>query len=311
MASTAAAKPDGSGRADADPGAPATVIVRPTGWRRWGAYVVLTVVFAVACVGLGVWQFERRAEAVKRIELIQENYDASPLSLRDGLSAGAAWQETMDWHPITVTGRYLTDEQVLVRNRSLEGNAGFEILVPLVTASGDIFVVDRGWIAQTNRGDAPAVVPEPPSGEVTVEARLRPSERTPAGQSAAKNLVPVVDLPTLAQRWQGSTITTAYGLMMSESPSAVAGKSLPKPSTSEGNHLSYAFQWIAFALLGVFALLWAIRRERRIAVETHPDGGSSVIATDAIAHSGKRSRGRRHTASKSDAEIEDALIDAR
>ena len=55
---------------------------------------------------------------------------------------------------------------------------------------------------------------------------------------------------------------------LAESPAAPAGAPLAKPSTSEGNHLSYAFQWMAFAILGVVALLWAIRRERRIRAGT-------------------------------------------
>jgi len=30
----------------------------------------------------------------------------------------------------------------------------------------------------------------------------------------------------------------------------------------EGNHLSYAVQWIIFAVMGFFALFWAIRQEQ-------------------------------------------------
>ena len=48
---------------------------------------ILTIVFAVACVGLGIWQFERRAETVARIELIQRNYDSTPVSLAQAVAA--------------------------------------------------------------------------------------------------------------------------------------------------------------------------------------------------------------------------------
>ena len=43
-----------------------------------------------------------------------------------------------------LTGRYLLDEQVLVRNRPLNGQPGFEVLNPLLLDDGTVFVVDRG-----------------------------------------------------------------------------------------------------------------------------------------------------------------------
>ena len=45
-----------------------------TGWRfafsaRWAGYLSLAVVFAIVCSMLGIWQFERRAEARAAIDL--------------------------------------------------------------------------------------------------------------------------------------------------------------------------------------------------------------------------------------------------
>jgi cytochrome oxidase assembly protein ShyY1 len=37
--------------------------------------------------------------------------------------------------------------------------------------------------------------------------------------------------------------------------------SLSKPQITEGNHLSYAFQWVIFAIMAFVALGWAIRQE--------------------------------------------------
>jgi hypothetical protein len=50
---------------------------------------------------------------------------------------------------------------------------------------------------------------------------------------------------------------------MSESPGEPSSpQPLRKPILDEGNHLSYAVQWIMFALMGFFALFWAIRQEK-------------------------------------------------
>jgi cytochrome oxidase assembly protein ShyY1 len=37
---------------------------------------------------------------------------------------------------------------------------------------------------------------------------------------------------------------------------------MAKPKLDEGNHLSYAIQWIVFGLMAFAALIWAIQQER-------------------------------------------------
>ncbi len=235
-----------------------------SGWRRWFAYAALTAVFGASCVGLGIWQLDRREEKVAEITLIQANFDATPVALSDLVPSPASSDPDAEWRPVIVEGTYATADQVLVRNRTSELGTGFEILTPLVTNDGTVFVVDRGWVEKSASGAGPAAVPSPPDGPVLVTARLRTGERSIPGQSASANLVPTIELGALAERWNVPVYSHFYGELIAESPAAPAGAPLAKPSTSEGNHLSYAFQWMAFAILGIIALLWAIRRERRI-----------------------------------------------
>jgi len=235
-----------------------------SGWRRWIAYVVLTAIFGASCVGLGIWQLNRRAETVSEISRVQANYDAAPVALTDLVASRETSDPEAEWRPVLVDGTYVAADQVLVRNRTSEQGPGFEILTPLVTEDGSVFVVDRGWVDKNTTGTGPAAVPSPPHGVVRVIARLRTGERSIPGQSASANLVPTIELGALAERWGAPVYTNFYGELMSESPAAPAGAPLAKPSLSEGNHLSYAFQWMAFAILGIIALLWAVRRERRI-----------------------------------------------
>jgi len=266
-----------------------------TGWRRWVGYVILTTLFGVACVGLGMWQLNRREEAVAEITRIQTNYDAPARELSE-LVAQLNFEDTaLTWHPVIVSGTYLVEDQVLVRNRTSEQGTGFEILIPLLLADGSVFVIDRGWIDKNEKGDGPAAVPDPPQGEVTVLARLRTTEGSIPGQTASGNLVPTIDLPVLSDRWDVPLFTGMYGELVSETPASPAGAPPAKPSMSEGNHLSYAFQWMAFAILGVVALIWGVRRERKIRRNTPPNSESSK---------------RRNTREPdSDSATEDQLID--
>ena len=53
--------------------------------RRWGGYLALVVVFAIACGLLSWWQWARRAEAVEEIHRVSVNFDATPVPLEQAL----------------------------------------------------------------------------------------------------------------------------------------------------------------------------------------------------------------------------------
>ena len=49
--------------------------------RRWLGYFALTVVFAVVASMFGLWQWDRRGQAVAAIEKVDANYDREPVEL--------------------------------------------------------------------------------------------------------------------------------------------------------------------------------------------------------------------------------------
>ena len=257
--------------------------------RRWGGYLAVTIVFAIACGLLSWWQWSRRVDAVDEIAKIEANYDAPPAALDDLLPALDSAVDAVEWRPVAMRGEYLVDEQVLVRNRPRNSAAGFEVLVPFRLADGTVFVVDRGWVPGGATPEAPDSVPVAPTGEVTVVVRLKPGEPEIPGRGAPDGQLATVRLPDLAALVDAPTYTGMYGLLVSEEP-APAERPLPafKPVDDEGPHLSYALQWIVFGILAFVGLIWAVRRERKIAA------GAAPVA-------------RR----EKDAEIEDALLDAR
>lgn len=276
-----------------------------SGWRfllsrQWAGYLALTIVFAVVCSGLGAWQLARRAEAQAEISRVDSNFDADAVPLADALPALDSFEESQKWLPVEVTGTYLVDEEMLVRNRALNINPGFEVLTPLLLANGDVFIVDRGWVPTGESQDAPDSVPSAPAGEVTVVARLKQGEPVLAGRTASGNQVATINLPEIADRLGTDTYTGAYGLMKSEDPAATERPTaVLRPARDEGPHLSYAFQWFVFALMGFVGLGWAARQEFR-----------SINAEDPEERERAAERARRQAAKpRSDAEIEDELVD--
>lgn len=270
--------------------------------RRWAGYLALTIVFALVSSGLGVWQLARRAEALAEVAKIDANYDSSPVPLAEALPRLDAFDESQKWLPVAFSGTYLTEDELLVRNRPRNVNPGFEVLTPLRLDDGTVFVVNRGWLPNGQAQDAPDLVPAAPSGRVTVVARLKAGEPTLPGRTASGNQIATINLVDIAGRLDTPVYTGAYGLLASEDPPAAQRPAAAdRPIRDEGPHLSYALQWFVFALLAFIGLGWAARQEYR-----------TVNIDDPAERERAKLRARREAArARDDGEIEDAVLDAR
>lgn len=271
--------------------------------KRWIGYFALFVVFSVVCVSLGNWQFDRRAQARAEIARIDSNYDAPPVPLAEALPDRESFDEDSEkWLRVEMVGTY--GEPVLARNRPGPQGVGATIIAPLYLEDGDVFFVDRGWVPAggTEIDDALRSVPMPAPGEVTVTARLRAGEPDLAGRSASGRSVASIDLNEIAKitHTSGQAYTGAYGMLSSESPEGSHGELPPKPERDEGPHLSYALQWYVFILIAGIGVAYAARQEYR----GLNAGSEQVRAQDRRAEERKRRR------RSSDAEIEDAILDA-
>lgn len=286
---------------------------------RWAMYVGVAILFAIACGFLSHWQFSRNAERSEQLQLVADNYDAPAVALGDLLAPGAELTPADEWRPVRMQGQYLADEQLLVRNRAHGGSAAFEQLVPFRLDDGRTFLVDRGWLPPGNRQSEPDEIPAPPSGAVTVEVRLRPGEAAPtSGRSAEAGQVPTINLGLVAEQ-TGPIEQGAYGLLMSENPApATAPTPVDPPSDDPGPYLSYAVQWILFAVMGFGFLTYVIVSERRLRrEEDEEDDDKLPVPAPEVSVEGRRRvdpvalhRARKRPRDR-DADDEDALLDAR
>ena len=230
----------------------------------------MVVLFSIATSLLSWWQFTRREERVERIDQVIANYDKTPVpyeSLSWNLNDNGLTDA--EWTPVTVSGSYLPDEAVIVRNRPLSGQAGFLQLVPLLLDNGDILMIERGWIQAGSDITAPSSNPLPSGARHELVVRLRAPEPDLGRPSVPGQLASInpAELSALLSPF-GSVISDRYGRLVSESPGyAEAPFAMPMPSLNEGNHLSYALQWILFGLMAFAALFWAFRNDRRIRLE--------------------------------------------
>lgn len=270
------------------------------GPRRWIGYLALVVLFAVVCGLLSWWQFSRNAEAEERIRQVAENWDAAPVAVESLLpETGAVLDPADTWTPMRLVGMYDVDGTHLVRNRPHDGKPGFEVLVPLVLDEGGVVIVDRGWVpAGQSQAEVPDSVPAPPAGRVEVIARVKTGEPAVPGRDAPVGQIATIELPRLAELLgRADVYTGAYGLLASESPTVPTPTLANRPEPDPGPHLSYAIQWIIFAVLAAGALAWTFlneRRVRRMSVEERVEDAAR----------------RRQRRIDRDAAAEDALLDA-
>ncbi|MET0304585.1 MAG: SURF1 family protein [Microbacteriaceae bacterium] len=275
---------------------------------RWAGYFAVAVVFAVACAFLSNWQFARNAERAGQLALVEANYDAPAVDIAELIPSGSDFAATDEWRPVVLRGEYLADEQLLARNRPHGGTSAFEVLVPLRLDDGRVVVVDRGWVRPGQDQPEPDAVPAAPVGEVTVTARLRPDEALPtSGRSAPEGQVPTIAVAAVGESVSGDTaaalVPDVYAIMMTEDPApATVPSALDSPTEDPGPHLSYAIQWILFAIMGFIFIGYVIRTEIRARREDAEDERGQNSAPRRPAASARR-RDR-------DAEDEDALLDA-
>lgn len=238
--------------------------------KRYATWVALVAVFSTACWFLSQWQFARRAQVVASNNLVINNYDQKPVAFSATVTNLDSFEPKLEWRPVSVHGHYLVNATWLVRNRPMDGNPGFLQLAAFRTDAGEIIFIDRGWLPTGDLQDRPDHVPAVPTGAETLVGRLR------AAEPKLDRTAPVGELPSIDTRQATSELpngvsdlrvyTAGYLRLTTESPKADRGTELPKPELDEGNHLSYAFQWLLFALMAIGAVVWAIKQER-LAIE--------------------------------------------
>ncbi|MGH3647863.1 MAG: SURF1 family cytochrome oxidase biogenesis protein [Micromonosporaceae bacterium] len=232
----------------------------------WIALLVVAVLLAGGMVGLGFWQLSRYHERTAINERIDAAGRAQPRPLEDVLAVAEAPPPGSAWTRVSATGVYDTDHELLIRQRTVAGRVGYEVVTPLVLDDGTAVLVDRGWIPP-GPGGATSLpdVPPAPQGEVTVIGRVHLPES--GGDQAAP-----LDGALVARRIDPAKLDAAlperlYGgyllLQRQDPPAADALQPIPVRYENAGQNLSYVVQWWLFALIALVGPWYLVRREAR------------------------------------------------
>jgi cytochrome oxidase assembly protein ShyY1 len=220
--------------------------------RRWLLFLLVVLLLAYACLLLGRWQWHRLEGKKAGNAIIRANLDESPTPVDQVLRRGVDPPDTDQFKVVSATGTYDASKSVVVRYQTRDGAPGVDVVVPLVTDSGNALLVDRGWFQTSNQGlTDPSDVPAPPTGRVTVTGWVR--------QDATGSAAEVVNASTRAI--SSAQIEPAIGIpvyggfiqLLTESPKAQTPLTpADPPDLSNGPHFFYSLQWWFFGILALF-----------------------------------------------------------
>ena len=230
--------------------------------RRWLLFGLAVAALAVLAWRLGVWQFDRLAEREQTNAVVARNLEAGVAPVADVLAVGQAVSPDERWRRVSATGTYDEDGTVVVRYQTREGQAGVDVVVPLVTEEGPALLVDRGWLPTDNRGTDVADVPDPPAGRVTVTGWVRQDDEGDA--TAVTNR----SARSISSRAIGRALDLeVYGgfvdLETETPPPAEPLERADLPDLGEGPHFFYGLQWWFFGALAVFGFGYLLYDEWR------------------------------------------------
>ncbi|MDA2959881.1 MAG: SURF1 family protein [Actinomycetota bacterium] len=232
---------------------------------RWIAFHLVIATAAVVMVNLGLWQLRRLDERRDFNATVEQRWDAAPIDIAVLLPPGSTSDDadSHEWQSVTAQGRYVNNETIRVVNRSQNGRAGDNVVVPLRLDDGRLLLVTRGFVPL---GQDPSQATD---SNVTITGHLR-VERA-AGALAARDPadgelteVQRIDIARLAEQMPGDLVPAWVDLTASAPPEVGPWpEPVIRPDLSEGSHLSYAVQWFIFSIAVIVGWVVALRTTAR------------------------------------------------
>ncbi|WP_107983359.1 SURF1 family protein [Rhodococcus sp. OK519] len=236
-----------------------TFLLRP----GWLALAAVVAGFAFMCFTvLAPWQLGKNTRNEERNSLLEQSLNAEAVSIDTLLDANGPVAND-EWRKVLATGTYVPDSDLLVRLRSVEDKPAFEVLTPMRLDGGDTLLVNRGYVRPEQGTEAPPI-PAPPTGEVTVEGRIRMSEGTVPGKEpiteSGTRQVYYIDSGQIGQ-FVGTDLLNGYLQLDDAQPGGLG--TIPLPQMDAGPYLSYGLQWLAFGIMAPLGLAYFVRAELR------------------------------------------------
>ena len=230
----------------------------------WIALALVVMAFAYLCLTvLAPWQLGKNTRTSRENNQIEASLSADPVAVTSLLPQQDSSAPDAQWRQVTATGRYLPKAEVLERLRVIGGAPAYEVLTAFAVDGGPTVLVNRGYV-HPEKGVAVPPIQAPPTGTVTIAARLRDSETAGDKQPLTDGgylQVYAIDTHQIAQLTK-TALAGSYLQLVEDQPGGLA--TLPLPQLDAGPFLSYGIQWIAFGIVAPLGLGYFVYSEIRM-----------------------------------------------
>jgi surfeit locus 1 family protein len=221
-------------------------------------FVALAVVSAAIFVRLGFWQLSRLQERRARNALVSARMQSDPIDVR-ALPRDTAMAR---FRRVRVTGTPDYEHELVYAARTHRGSPGVNLLTPVKLPGSDTAILlDRGWVYS---GDGATVDLQKWREHDTTFVGYVEELPSIAGSSYTNRPRTIAHLAhDVVAKALPYPVAPVYVIVLSDSVEAADRISrLSAPPLDEGPHLSYAFQWFAFAVVALVGAGVVIRQAR-------------------------------------------------
>jgi len=235
-------------------------MMRARGFATGRIVAVLVTIAAVSVlVSLGRWQLSRMHEKETLFAAFEAGSTQQVVDLSLLVPSGAP-----RWQRASTIGRYDSAHQFLLDNMTHQGQAGYQVVTPLVIDEGRTVLVNRGWVpAPALRADLPDV--RVADDERAVVGMLNDLPAAGIALDAATDAQAwprVLNYPTLPQLEKALQRPVFPRVLQLDANQPDGFVREWRPSTfPPERHLGYAITW--FGLAGVVIVLFFVTQLRR------------------------------------------------
>jgi surfeit locus 1 family protein len=244
--------------------------------RRWLLATLLVLAASAVMARLGIWQLDRLTARQAFNARVLEQSKADVLTLDQAALANDLY--SMEYRRVMVTGRYLPEDEIVLRNQVWQTEFGTQLGVKLFTpllieGTDAAILVERGWIPDED-AELPGRAKYAEDTAVTVLGQLRRAET-----SFTFNLHPDptlspdqtrletwnnLDLDRLSAQMNVDLLPVYLQRIPERDQTDPPFAAIPQLDLSEGSHFGYAVQWFSFAaILLVGYVVYLTRQEEK------------------------------------------------
>lgn len=211
-------------------------------------FLLFCLFFISLFCALGQWQLYRYYFKQNLLASYHERAAAVPVSL----ISVVATQKDLQFQRVSIQGRYLNNQTLLIQNRFYNEQPGFEVMTPLqVVGQNKIVLIDRGWIAKPHDAALPVIPPAVDQPQVVGSIKLLNESQFILGPNILQPkqkpiVIQKIDINEIGAITHAEFYPFIVRLGAEEKNGFVRDWTII--AVNPERHLGYAFQWFLMAI---------------------------------------------------------------